>query len=238
MIDIHHHLIWGVDDGAKDRDVSIAMIRRAVREGVTDIVCSSHTRPGQHDLNIDRYLRHMEWLDSFIRAEGLDLTLHVGSEVMYTTHAAQHLKDGLVPTIDAGWHVLVEFLPPTPHGNILRGLMDLEDAGFLPVLAHCERYQELRTGDRLAELKRTTRATIQMNADTVIKARGLMGDRWVRQVLRDELIDVVGTDAHSADSRPCRLGEAFVALTGMLGEERALDLCVRNPAKLLSSGGE
>lgn len=233
VIDIHHHIIWRVDDGAVDRDMSIAMLERARREGVTDIVCTSHTRPGRHDLDLERYQRHLEWLQDYARGQGMDIRLHPGCEIMYTSRAGQALREGLAIPLGTGRHVLVEFMPDTPHDLLLRGLLDLEDRGWLPVLAHAERYGDLRPGDRLEELKSTTRILVQMNADTVLRAGGLLGDRWSRRMLKSGVVDVIGSDAHSANGRPCRMGDAHRVLTRMLGEDRAAALCRDTAAALL-----
>lgn len=170
------------------------------------------------------------------RQEGLEIRLHPGSEIMFTTHTVQALREGSALTLANRRHVLVEFMPDTPHDALLRGVMDLCDAGYQPVLAHAERYTCLRQRDRLPQLKQSTRALIQMNAPTVLRAQGLLGDGWSRRMLREGIIDLVASDAHNDNGRTCRMGEARKVLTRLTDEETALDLTVRNPSQILEDG--
>ena len=180
LVDLHHHLVYGVDDGSRSREMSQAMLARAAEQGVTHIACTSHTRPGEHDLNMDRYLRHIDTLRGMIGESGYDITLFTGCEIMYTSRTPRLLREGKVPTLGGTANVLVEFMPETPLEFIRRALMDTAEAGFHVVLAHAERYVCLHEGDVLAALKEETYPTIQMNADTVLRAKGLFGDRFAR----------------------------------------------------------
>lgn len=233
IADIHHHLVYAVDDGAEDRDMSIAMLERAAKERVTDIVCTSHTMPGQRDLDLRRYYRFYDDLAAYVASEHLDVRLYTGTEILYTSRTPQMLHEGKIPTLAATWNVLVEFFPDMPYALIRQGVLDIANAGFNVVVAHVERCSCLREGDNLARLRQECMVQTQMNANSVLRSKGLMGDRWAKRVLREGLIDIVASDAHNITSRPCRMGEAYDYLEKTYGKEYADRVCCENPANLL-----
>ena len=233
ICDIHHHVVYGVDDGARDRDMSIRMLEKAASEGVTHLVCSSHITPGRPSLNMDRYLRHFDDLCSIVRERDLGLRLYTGSEILYSEYTPHGLKIGEVPTLAATWTVLVEFWPDVTYDVIKRAAADLMNEGFCMVCAHVERFACLREGDKLAELRERYLVKTQMNGSTILHSHDFFGDRWVKRVLHDDLIDIAASDAHNVDTRCCKLGQVYDFLQKHYGTDRAEDLCWNHPAELL-----
>lgn len=235
IVDVHHHLVYAVDDGAEDFEMSVAMLERAVKEQVTDIVCTSHTMPGRHDLDLNRYFRFYDKLAEHVVKANIPVRLYTGTEILYTAETPRHLHAGRIPTLASTWNVLVEFRPDTPYETLRQGVLDVANAGFGVVLAHAERCMCLREGDQLARLREESMLKAQMNANTVLRARGLLGDRWVKRMLRENVIDLVASDAHNVSSRPCALGQAYTFLQKQFGAEMADRLCCGVPAALIGA---
>ena len=233
LTDIHHHLIWGVDDGAQTLEDAQAMLRQAAQEGIHRIVGSSHITPGYHSFPVERYLRHLEALRAWIDREGLGIQLESGSEILYTDATPSLLRSGQVPTLANTSNVLVEFTPDVPLDRVERAAREIGNAGFGVVFAHVERYDCLHHGDALPSLKRDYLVRAQMNASTILKSGGLFGDHWAKTALRSGWIDIAASDAHNVSSRICRLGECHRFLIKHYGQEFADRLCIQQPEAVL-----
>lgn len=225
FVDIHHHLIYGVDDGARSLEHMQQMIQKAVGEGVTDIFCTTHVTPGHNPFPSEKYLEHMDEGRAFIAQEGLNLRLHTGCEILYTEATARLLKEGHIPTLAFSDAVLVEFTPDMSYRELAEAATSIGMAGFNVLFAHVERYDALRNLKLVRELRDEYGVYMQMNANTVTTKKGFFTERWVRHMLEEGYIDCIGTDAHNTSFRPCNMRLCHEMLTGRFGKEAADDLC-------------
>jgi len=207
--DVHCHAIWGVDDGSRDRDESLAILRLLQREGVRTVVCTSHMYPERYDNQRDGLARAFAALEAARGEAGLEVGLELGAE--------HYLDDGLLARVRAGdviafgseRYVLFE----THTGeHVPRDLMavvhTLVERGYTPLLAHVERYHWLRSedGDELCEDLRAAGAKFQVNrtiGKVNVPGMGPRG-RFITKLLANGWIDEVGSDLHraTADGRP------------------------------------
>lgn len=225
FVDIHHHLVYGVDDGPRNFEDMQRMIHRAVEQNVGDIVCTSHVTPGERPFPAELYLAHLEKARAWIAEQGMDLNLHVGCEVLYTPASAHLLKEGYFPSLADTWNTLVEFTPDTDFKTMCECARSMGNAGFTVLVAHVERYQALRNFKNVKELRDEYGVYMQMNSNTVTTKKGFFTERWVRHMLDEGFIDCVATDAHNTSSRPCSLLTCHEMLKGRYGEEVAEDMC-------------
>lgn len=237
FVDIHHHLIYGVDDGPRTFEDMQQMILRAVSQQVTDIVCTSHATPGGHAFPSEVYLQHLQHARDWIAQEGLPLRLYAGCEVLYTDSSARLLREGQFPSLADSWNVLVEFTPDTDFRRLCDAARLIGNAGFNVIYAHVERYPALRNMAHVRQLREEYGVYMQMNANTVINRKGFFFDRWVRHMLDEGHIDCVATDAHNVTSRPCNMKLCYEMLKARYGEEAALDMCGGFQRELLGLPG-
>lgn len=234
MIDIHTHVIYGVDDGSASPDMSRDMLRRASEQGVTALACTSHCTPGYRPFPRDRYLNRLEELQGFANREGLPLRLLTGCEILYTDRAVSMIRGGEIPTLNGTDRALVEFLPEASWDTVRRAVREFGNAGLRMVAAHVERYDCLRENLlRLREM-RDEGVLCQMNAETAVRSAGLFGDRWARKALKSGLIDAVASDAHNLSSRAPNLKEARQSLEKAYGGEMARRLLEEGPREILN----
>jgi len=207
--DVHCHAIWGVDDGSRDREESLAILRLLQREGVKTVVCTSHMFPAKYDNRPDDLRRAFEALERARTEAGLRIDLELGAE--------HYLDDDLLARVRAG-----DILPFGPERYVLfethtgehapRDLMAvvhaLCDAGLTPLLAHVERYHWLRgdEGDELLEDLRAAGARFQVNrtvGKVNVPGHGPRG-RFLARLVERGWVDEVGSDLHraTADGRP------------------------------------
>lgn len=225
FVDIHHHLIHGVDDGARSFDDTQKMILRAIDQGIDAIVCTSHATPGIRPFPTETYLAHFEDAKRWIAEENLPMTLYTGSEILYTDASARLLREGQYPTLAETWNVLVEFTPDADFNRLCEAARLLGNAGFTVIFAHVERYQPLRNLSNVKVLREDIGVYMQMNANTVTTKKGFFTDRWTRKMLDEGWVDCIASDAHNLTSRPCNFRLCYEMLRERYGQETAEDMC-------------
>ena len=238
LADIHAHVVYGVDDGSRSLEMSQKLLLSAGESGVGVICCTSHCTPGHRAFPWEVYRRHLEQLQSFIRRDRLQMELYTGSEILYTNETPNLLRKGEIPTLGGSDTVLVEFLPGVPWKDLSAAVREIRNAGFRMVIAHVERYECLHEDlDRISELREIGGLMCQMNAKPVLGSKGMLGNRWARKALKNNLIDIVASDMHHPVSRPCNLRKAYSTLRGLLGEEAAIRMTRDNPLKAMGLYG-
>ena len=218
--DIHHHLVYGMDDGPRSLGESRAMLRAAKEDGIRRIVVTPHAMPGIERFDYALYLQRLDELAGYAWNEGI--TLLPGAEILFTEATRRHLDDGLVPTLAGTQHVLIEFSPDIEYGAMERALESLLVGGYLPILAHIERYHcfvsQLK---RAVELKKQLDVRFQVNCATMVRGKGFAVNRFCRKLFEERLIDAVATDAHNVGSRPVMMAETYRVLEAKYGARYA-----------------
>ena len=233
FIDMHHHLIYGVDDGARDFSGTEKMIVDAVNNQVDTIITTPHVTPGQRPFPYEKYEAHLEEARAYLKEKKIALSLYTGSEVLYTPNTPYLLMDGRVPTLAGTQYVLVEFSPDDSFSYISEALLSVASAGYIPVAAHVERYENVKKADQLRALRRGCNALIQVNARTVISKHSFFRERYIRRIFDEGLVDFVSTDCHDLPGRRNHMLEAYSRLKTDLGEEAARALTHDNAEKIL-----
>ncbi len=225
FVDIHHHLIYGVDDGPRSLEEMQRMLRKAAEENVGDIICTSHAALGRKPFPSEIYLAHLEEGNAWCAAEGLPVRLHVGSEILYSDLTPRLTLDGHFPSLCNTYTVLLEFSPDADFKRLCNAARDFGNIGFGVLFAHVERYSALQNLRHVEELREEYGVYMQMNANTIIRKKGFFTERWVRKMLESGYIDCVGTDAHNTSTRPCSMRLCHEMLRSRYGEETADQLC-------------
>lgn len=223
--DVHHHLIYGLDDGPRRMEDMTAMLRRAAAEGITTLIATPHVTPGVRPFDRDVFQARLQEARQFCAAQGLPLSLHAGAELLYTPQTARFLREGRVPTLGNTPYALVEFSPDVRFDTLESAIAELLRNGFLPVLAHMERYACLTHNvKRTIRLKQTCEVYYQVNCSTILGRYGFWANRCVDRLLKEHLVDFVATDAHNTDARRAHMKRAHRALQEKVGPEYAAAL--------------
>lgn len=218
FFDIHHHILCGLDDGARDQQMMFDMLRMAAADGITDLVATPHAEPGVRPFSQRLRLAALAAARAYCTGEGLPLRLHDGAEILFTEHAPRLLQEGYIPTLAGTDRVLVEFLPDVPFAQLERALEQLLSSGFLPVIAHAERYACLFSRPvRAAALKRDLPVFYQVNGSTLLRGT-FWQKRFAFRLLDQGLLDAVATDAHNTAGRAVCMTRAHALLESRWGE--------------------
>ena len=230
MVDIHSHVLPGLDDGAQTLEQSVAMLKMAEAAGTTDIVATPHANS---TFRFDR-ARIDDVLAQVRAAYTGSVQIHLGCDFHLSYENVQAaLTDPSQFTINRGPYLLVEFadIVMPNSGDILRRLVEV---GLRPVITHPERNGMLQ--ERLDWLERwiTEGSYLQVTAHSFL---GLFGSRAKRSswtMAQKGLVHFVASDAHDVERRTPRLDEAYTAVKDRLGEKEARRIFIVNPAAAVS----
>ncbi len=230
MIDIHHHLLFDLDDGSASLDMSVAMAGMAVQDGITHIVCTPHANerfPYDPELIRER----LNVLEEVLLAKGIGpLALGIGCDfhLMY-----ENVEDALHRTkrytINQKNYLLVEFPDYSISPNTSATLYDLRLSGMTPIITHPERNPILsKQPERMSEWL-STGSLVQITAASLHGRFGQTAQKTCHWLLERNWVHFIATDAHNTTSRPPQMRAAYDAIAGKYGEEAAQRLCVTNP---------
>ncbi len=233
MVDIHCHALFGVDDGAKSMEESIAMLQQAKSQGIEAIVLTPHYRHGMFDYPAERIRDHFARLKP--EAEKLGIALHLGCEYHVNSRIFDALQEDSCFALAGGDFVLTEYSFDTEFSYIYGQTKKLISYGYVPVVAHVERYGCLLKNPKLCLELSNTGAYIQVNADSILGLDGKVGEKFSRKILKKGWADIVASDAHGVDKRACHLGDCMEYVTRKYGEEYAELLFDENPGKVIGT---
>lgn len=224
--DIHHHLLYGLDDGAQSEKEMHAMLRRAHDEGIVRIVATPHVTPGVQRFDVEQYARALEEARAYCAEKELPMEIYAGAEILYTDQTCRFLQERRAPTMADTEYVLVEFSPDVRFERLYRALAELQGRGYLPIVAHTERYQCLtRHPSRIEELKREIDVYYQVNCATIIHQKSIQERHFIKKMLDWDMIDCIATDAHRATKvRVANMRDAWETLRDEFGSVYANEL--------------
>lgn len=232
-IDIHSHILPGIDDGAKNEEISVRMLRAAVEDGISHIILTPHNKPGRHMPGYDALNEKAGKLQAALAKEGITINLYIGSELYYRSGLVQELENGSAQTLAASRYVLVEFGIMEEFDYIRNGIYTLLSGGYSPILAHVERYRNVcakKTGAAdLAEMG----AYLQLNAGSIMGKFGWNTRQYTRNLLKKHLVHFIATDAHDMEKRAPYLAACADYVGKKFGEDYRRKLFYENPADIL-----
>lgn len=237
MIDIHCHILPGIDDGARDVEQSLDLLRFAVEQGITHMVATPHIHAGRYE-NETASIR-VVWgqLRQRVQAEGLPIELGMAGEVRIQPEILQSLPRGRIPFLGEvdGYRVMLLEFPhqeiPLGSDKLVRWLLSRK---VRPLIAHPERNKMI-----MADLGHL-RSLIELGCLTQVTAASVAGrfgpgaEATAAELLANDWVDVIASDSHNIKNRPPILREGLEAAQRLVGD-RAIRLVKDNPWSIVSS---
>lgn len=233
MIDLHSHILPGIDDGAKTLEISLEMARMAVADGIHTMACTPHIYPGLYGNDASGIALARDRLQAELDARGIALRLVVGADVHLVPGLLDGLRAGTVPTLHGSRYVLLE---PSHHVKPPRfeeAVFELVAAGYTPVITHPERLVWIE--DHYDVFLRLIRqgAWMQLTAGALTGLFGARAKYWGEKFLGEGHTHLLATDAHSSGRRVPRLSEARAVAERLLGAAEATRLVLERPQAIL-----
>lgn len=235
MIDIHMHLVPGVDDGAQDMEMALVMLDRARQQGVSQIIATPHS--SAFPCSEESARQNFQKLAATAAKFCPDVRLYLGCEVFCEAEAMDQvleaLNSGRYPTMNGTDYVLMEFSPWVRPEGTVPCVEALVRAGYKPIIAHMERYPHLRQDMALVDRFRELGARIQVNAYSLFDESEDAIRHWARRLVQERKADFLGTDAHRTYHRPPSAANGLKWLYENVEPEYAHGVAWKNAQQLL-----
>ncbi|MCF7808555.1 MAG: hypothetical protein K9M49_03230 [Candidatus Marinimicrobia bacterium] len=236
MIDIHNHILPGVDDGAKDRDISLAMLQEAVSQGVEELVLTPHlyeadiikgTGPWKEKVNAAKAT-----VLSLVAEHDLPIKVHVKAEVRYQDLIPVILEE--LDVLMGGKYMLLEFHFLSVPNHLDRIIYEMTKKGVVPVIAHPERIKPWQRDPAQIEELLNMGCPMQLDIGSILGTLGPASLKLAHLLLENDAVHLVGSDSHGLDNRPLYAKRGYDWLSDRYGEEYADILLKDNPKKILT----
>ena len=232
MVDIHAHIIPGVDDGAESMEDSIAMLRKSAVSGVDTIVATPHLMPGS-------YMVPSEGLDEILlklrkKVADIDIPIEVlpGRECYLTPEILEFEKDLHKLTVNkAGKYVLVELPFHETPDYVYQIIFDFQMKGITPIIAHVERYHDVIYDPNFVRRFIEKDCLIQVNLGSVLGKYGSDIQKTSHFLLRYRMAHIIASDMHTPHSTP--LGRGIESISAIVGVEESRILLDRRPRAIV-----
>lgn len=232
--DIHTHILPGIDDGSRDIEETREMFRQELEQGVYHIIATPHFKAGDSQMSGERLLSALEESRAAAKSVHPKMTVIPGNEILNAKGTVEALKNGEAMTVAGTRYILVEFLPSDRYTAIYHALHDYIMEGYIPIVAHVERY------DSVIESRKNMEELIELGAYFQMNARSIMGgflNRSAannRRLVESGLIHFIGSDCHGKDRRKPVMEEAFSYLSvPFRHSEGFYKLVHENPKRML-----
>ena len=234
MIDLHCHLLPGIDDGAQALEVSFEMARQAVADGISTTACTPHIYPGLFENSGPDIVRRVGELQSALADADIPLSLTQGADIQMVPELVAGLRAQTMPTLGGSRYFLFE----PPHHTVPVGferlLFDALASGYVPVITHPERLTWLDDAHYPWFLDAARQgAWLQITSGAVTGRFGRRAKYWSERFLDDGVVHILATDAHEPVHRPPLLAEGREAAAHWVGAEEAEALVLHRPRAIL-----
>ncbi len=237
FVDIHSHILPGIDDGPKNMDKALEMVRFAWKNGTESIIATPHFMHGVSEYEINRQdIDNVCYkLMGKVREEGIRIKIYPGSEVFITPNLPELLKKNVIHTLNNSLYVLVE-LPvssiPLYFKDVLFRLM-IND--YIPVLAHPERNLKVVKKPEIIREYVENGMLVQINSSSLKGLHQKNVKRAAVKLLKLGLVHFVASDAHTTKNRNAALIDVMKLVSSLIGSPKATELFETNGRKVINN---
>lgn len=236
MIDIHSHILFDVDDGAKTIEDSIEIIKEAVKQGIDKIILTPHFE--KKHLDKQKIISNYELLKKEAQKQGLEAKLYLGNEIYLASDNLELIEEKAFFTLADSHYILVEFDDQNIPDNIADICYEIKLLGFIPIIAHTERYINLYQDKSLLEDIIEEGALFQVNASSIIKEESggsHTTSKFAHFLLKNKLASFVASDAHDIDYRGVHMLEAYNKTKQLCGQKYTDEIFTHNQQKIIDN---
>lgn len=221
IFDIHTHVLQKVDDGAKNLEEAIFIVKDLISQGVKKVLLTPHNIPQKYTSSTEELKSQFELLKEEINKQNLDISIYLGQEIYYTKLTLKKLEEKELLSLNNTNYVLIEFSYYN-EPNIEEILYEFKLKNYKIILAHIERYRYLQDIQKIIHLK-LSGLLIQVNSSTICDKKKR---KFIFKLIKNNLIDFIASDVHYF--RKASLNEAYKIIEKKFGKETAEYLFYKN----------
>ena len=233
MIDIHTHLLNGVDDGSRDFIESLTNLKLAEKAGFTDIILTPHYIENYYENDYESTNPKIQALKSKLYENNVLITLHQGNEVYISENIGDLIKRNVVSKLGKSKYLLFELPMKSRLLTLDNLIMDIKEAGCIPVLAHPERYVYVQQHPNEVARLISKGVLIQSNYGSIIGQYGKEANKTLIKLLRNNMVHFLGSDTHRNGHIYAHFDKIKKELLKHVSEEKLLELTTTNAMHIL-----
>ncbi|WP_194757978.1 tyrosine-protein phosphatase [Priestia megaterium] len=220
MIDLHCHILSGIDDGALNDEISLKMARKSVSEGIHTIVATPHHQNGRYLNEKKDIVQHVQKLNELLKKEMVPLTILPGQEIrLYGEILDDYQEEKILTLNDTGKYLFIEFPSSQVPHYAEQLLFDVQSKGLIPIVVHPERNSRLLEEPDLLYKFITNGALAQLTAGSVTGRFGKKIKKFSHQLIQSNLVHFVSSDAHNLEGRSFYMMEALKTIESEYGQD-------------------
>ena len=210
MIDIHSHIINEIDDGSKNIEMTINMLKKAEQSGTTDIIATPHFMRGRFEVEYNEVVKKVEGLREMAKENNININIYAGQEVYYSKNILEYYNDKIIGTINNTKYMLIE-LPMLEFNidEVINIIYELQIRGITPIIAHPERYKLFIKKPSMINSLIKEGMLFQLNAGSITGNFGKDVKKTATKYLENNIYSFIGSDAHRDIGRDTDIKEAL-----------------------------
>ena len=209
IVDIHSHIISGIDDGPKNMEMTLEMLKNAEKDGTKEIIATPHYLLEYGEAIISEVKVFVEEINSIVNKEGLNIKVYSGQEVYYTENILQNYMEGKIGTLNDSKYMLIEFPMRKFDDNICDTIYELQVRNITPIIAHPERYKPIIEKPIYINKFINEGYLFQMNTGSIEGKFGMDVKKTTETLLENGIYNFIGSDAHDTKNRNTGLSNAI-----------------------------
>ena len=235
MIDLHCHMLPGIDDGAPDLATSLAMAKAFVADGVTVVACTPHILPAVYPNTGPDIQARVDALQVHLNEAGVSLQLVAGADNHIVPNMVAGLRSGHLLTLAGSRYVLVEPPHHVAPPRLEEFFFDLVVAGFVPILTHPERLSWIKSHYPTIQRLAQSGTWMQITAGSLLGGFGKSPQYWAERMLDEGIVHILATDSHNTQHRPPNLSAGRRQAEKRVGPVESENLVVKRPYGIIHS---